>query len=370
MTYVGSTTVDDGHRTLKPSAADRPTVKVAILAHEKFPDRAKTAVGILRYADYEVVAVLDREHPGRRVSEFDIRGVQDAPIVETMADVPTCDALIIGIAPIGGGFDESWRPDVKRAIRRGCDVISGLHYFLQDDSEFARLARNNDSALRDVRRPPGDLTVADGTAGEVDATVILTVGTDCSVGKMTTTMALVNEAKTRGIDAAVVPTGQTGIMIEGWGIAVDRVISDFVNGAVERMVQEAAPQRELLVVEGQGSIVHPAYSAVTCGILHGAQPDGLILCHEANREVIHGYESFELPPIHEFVDLYEGLSAPVRDTEILAGALNTSSIASDRSARAAVTAFAEAIDKPAIDPIRFDGDAAAEAIGASTEVNL
>ncbi|MFB6193786.1 MAG: DUF1611 domain-containing protein, partial [Halobaculum sp.] len=272
------------------------------------------------------------------------------------------DELLIGIAPIGGGFDESWRPDVRGAIETGCDVTAGLHYFLNEDSEFAALAETHGVTLTDVRRPPDDLTVASGTASEVDAQVVLTVGTDCSVGKMTTTMELAAAADRAGIDARVIPTGQTGIVIEGWGNPIDRVVSDFTAGAVEEMILAVGDDHELLIVEGQGSIVHPAYSAVTCGILHGAAPDALVLCHDAGREAIHGYESFSLPPIPEYVDLYESLSAPVADAPVVAGALNTADAATDAAAREAVADYADAIDAPATDPIRFDAGDLIDAI--------
>ena len=326
-------------------------MRVALLAHERFPDDAKTALGILRYAEHDVVAVLDRDAAGTRVNEH-VPDVQDAPIVSGIdaVDAPI-DALIVGVAPIGGGFEPSWRPDVVGALERGCDVIAGLHYFLAEDEEFARLADENDCELRDVRKPPEDLTVSEDRAGEVDAEVILTVGTDCNTGKMTTTMELARAAAEAGHDAAVVPTGQTGIMIEGWGVPIDRTISDFTAGAVERMILEAGDDHDYLFVEGQGSIVHPAYSAVTCGILHGAMADKLVLCHEAGREAIHGYEDFPLPPIETYVDRYEGLAAPVHETEVAAGALNTSAY-DEAAALDAVDEFADAIDAPAADPIR------------------
>ncbi|WP_424017901.1 DUF1611 domain-containing protein [Halorientalis pallida] len=327
-------------------------MNVAVLAHERFPDRAKTAVGVLRYADYDVTAVLDRDRAGERVADH-LPDVQDAPIVADIDDVPDpVDALVIGIAPIGGEFDESWRPDVRGAIERGCDVLSGLHYFLAEDEEFAALADDRGVELRDLRRPPAELSVADGRAREVDADVVLTVGTDCSTGKMTTSAELVAAARERGIDAALIPTGQTGVLIEDWGIVVDRVPSDFVAGAVERMVRERGDDHDLLVVEGQGSITHPAYSAVTCGILHGAMPDALVLCHEAGREAIHGYEEFAIPPVAEVASLYEDLAAPVADTTVAAGALNTDQLdAAD--ANQAVIEYATAIDAPATDPVRF-----------------
>ncbi|UPV74810.1 DUF1611 domain-containing protein [Halorussus limi] len=343
-------------------------MRVAVLAHEKFPDRAKTAVGLLRYADYEVEAVLDRDNAGKRVSDF-VDDVQDAPIVAEMADAPEVDALIVGIAPIGGGFDESWRSDVTTALERGCDLISGLHYFLEDDEEFARLADENDADIWDVRRPPEDLSVAQGVADEVEAEVVLTVGTDCSVGKMTATMELLEAARERGADVGFVPTGQTGIMIENWGTPIDRVVSDFTAGAVEEMILERGDDHDYLFVEGQGSIVHPAYSAVTCGILHGSMADRLVLCHEAGREAIHGYEDTAVPPLADYVDLYEDLARPVHETEVVAGALNTWEIADDAAARDAVETFADELDAPATDPVRF-GDADDDGIDAVLEAIL
>ncbi|ESS05407.1 MAG: hypothetical protein A07HB70_02450 [uncultured archaeon A07HB70] len=327
--------------------------RVAVLAHEKFPERAKTAVGILRYADYEVAAVLDRQNAGDRVADH-LSGVPDAPVVASMSDAPAVDALVIGISPIGGGFDESWRPDVRTAVERGCDVASGLHHFLGEDEELAALAADHGVDVWDVRRPPADLTVAEGVARGVDADVVLTVGTDCSTGKMTTSMELVRAARDRGVDAAMVPTGQTGIMIEGWGTPIDRVVSDFVAGAAEDLVVRAAADHDLLVVEGQGSIVHPAYSAVTCGLLHGTMPDRLVICHAAGRDAIHGYEDYAVPPVESYVDRYESLAAPVNETRVVAGALNTAALGDDAAAREAVDAYADAVGAPATDPIRFD----------------
>jgi uncharacterized NAD-dependent epimerase/dehydratase family protein len=337
---------------------------VAVLAHDRFPDDAKTAVGVLRYAEYDVTAVIDRARAGESVADH-LPDVADAPIVGSMDDalgVADPDALLIGVAPIGGGFDDDWRPDVRAAIESGCDVIAGLHYFLGEDDEFATLAAEHGVDLVDVRRPPEDLTVSEGRAGDVDSEVVLTVGTDCSTGKMTTTLELVAAARERGIDAGFVPTGQTGIMIAGWGIPVDRVIADFAAGAVERMVREAAADHDVLFVEGQGTIVHPAYSGVTCSLLHGAMPDSLVLTHSAGREAIHGYESFPLPPVETYVDLYEDLAAPVAPAPVAAGTLDTRSIDGDDAAREAVDAYAEAVGAPATDPIRFDADEILDAL--------
>lgn len=333
------------------------TRRVALLAHGGYPDRAKTAVGVLRYADYESVAVLDREiaevDPEATTTDY-LSGVPEVPVVGRAADAPAFDVLVIGVAPIGGGFDESWRPDVRHALESGADVVAGLHQYLSRDDEFAALAREHGGEIWDVRRPPDDLTVADGVARDLNAEIICTVGTDCSTGKMTTTRELYEAAVDRGLDAAFVPTGQTGIVIEGWGIPIDRTVSDFSAGAVERMCVERS-DHDYLFVEGQGSIVHPAYSAVTCGILHGAMPDSLVLCHEAGRESVHGYESFAIPPVAAVAGLYESLAAPVAPTEIAAGALNTRTL-NEAAATEAVIEYEEALGVPAADPLRDSTD--------------
>ncbi len=335
-------------------------MRVAVLAHEKFPDRAKTAIGILRYGDYEVVAVLDRANAGDRVRDY-IPDVQDAPIVDSMAEVDDIDALLIGIAPIGGGFDPSWRADVRSAIERGADVIAGLHYFLSEDEEFATLAAEHDVELRDVRRPPDDISVSEGIARDLDAHIVETVGTDCSVGKMTVTMELVEALQAAGVDACAIPTGQTGIMIEGWGIAVDRTISDFTAGATERMLKAKADEHDVLVVEGQGSITHPAYSAVTLALLHGAMPDQLVLCHEAGREVVHGYEDFPLLSIEAAAELYETVAEPVAPTSVAGVALNTRSL-DETAAYRAVETVSGRLELPCVDPIRHDIEALASEV--------
>lgn len=325
-------------------------MRLALLAHDRFPSGAKTAQGLLRYGDHDVVAVIDRATAGSRVSDH-LEGVQDAPIVDSLEAVPEMDALVVGIAPIGGTFDETWRSDITGALARGNDVWSGLHQYLEDDEEFARLAETHDCRIWDVRRPPDDLTVSDGVARDIDATVVLTVGTDCSVGKMTTTMELVESARDRGLDVGMVPTGQTGVMLEGDGIVVDRVVSDFAAGALERMMLER-DHHDYLVVEGQGSIVHPAYSGVTSSILHGTLADGLVLCHEAGRDVIHGYESFSLPPVSEIAGLYESLAGALTPCSVVGGALNTSAL-SPRDAQTALETYENGIDAPATDPVRF-----------------
>lgn len=327
-------------------------MRAVVLAHDHFPDRAKTALGVMRYSDYDIAGVLDRENAGATADDF-LDDLGEIPVVEGASEIDSADVLIIGISVMGGNFDSSWRDDVTTALERGWDVVSGLHTFLNDDAEFRELAEENGCDIWDVRNPPDELGVSDGSAADVDAEVILTVGTDCSIGKMTSTMELCGTAREMGYDAAVIPTGQTGIIVEGWGTPIDRVVSDFVAGAVEEMIVEKGSEHDYLFVEGQGSIIHPSYSGVTCGILHGSMPDKLVLCHESNRKSVHGFSDTSLPSPGAFGELYESLCDPVRPAEVVAGALNTSRIEDDREARRTVEEYETEIGSPATDPVRF-----------------
>ncbi|RMF96058.1 MAG: DUF1611 domain-containing protein, partial [Planctomycetota bacterium] len=249
------------------------------------PQRAKTAYSILRYRAEEVVAVLDRDWAGKTAGEaYGVGG--DVPIVEKLEDVQNARSLVIGIAPPGGKIPPQWRPIVLDAIARGWNIVSGLHDFLRDDPEFVAAAEKAGVELIDVRdNRERDVATWEGIRD--DCLRIHTVGNDCGVGKMVTAIELTEGLKRAGIDAKFVATGQTGIMIEGDGCPIDRVISDFVPGAAENLVR-ANQHHEVIVVEGQGSLFHPRYSCVTLGLLHGIRPHGLILCWEAGRTHVGG----------------------------------------------------------------------------------
>jgi uncharacterized NAD-dependent epimerase/dehydratase family protein len=208
----------------------------------------------------------------------------------------------------------------------------------------------------DARKPPHDLGIADGRAAEVSAYVLLTVGTDCNVGKMTAQLELAVALKERGHRAQFVATGQTGIFIEGWGIAVDAVVADFIAGAAEQLVLRGARDADIVLVEGQGSLIHPGYSGVTLGLLHGCCPDALILCHQATRDFIGDYHGREpwvrIPPLPEVVDIYERAAAPVRSAKVIGISLNTFDL-DDAAARAAVERASQETGLPATDPVRF-----------------
>lgn len=330
--------------------------RIAILAHGGYPENGKTMEGVMRYGDYDIAAVLAHDYAGSNTREH----FPDLPATPVRADMTRVDgpidALLIGVAPVGGGIADQWRADIRAALERGCDIISGLHDQLSDDPEFAALAAEYGATIHELREPPADLPVASGAAAEVDATVILTVGTDCAVGKMTTTMTLAEAARDRGLDATVVATGQTGIAITGHGIAIDRVPADFAAGAAEQLVVEAGADADLVIVEGQAAIIHPAFAADSIALLHGAMPDYLVLCHDATRETYHNFDSFELPSVERYVDSYTSIAEPINPTTMLGGALDTSALDGDAAARRAVEAYGDRLGAPATDVVRFGAD--------------
>ena len=231
-----------------------------------------------------------------------------------------------------------------------------------DDPELSEVAARNGVELRDLRRPPPGLDCPTGANLEVDARIVLTVGSDCAIGKMTVSLELDRAARARGIASEFVPTGQTGIAIAGWGIAVDAVVSDFLAGAAEQLVVEGRRRGgELLFVEGQGSLVHPAYSGVTLGLFHGSVPHLLVLCHRAGTTEIEGSPGHPIPPLTELVALHERASLPRRRARVVAVAVNTGGL--DAAAAAAAVAEAEAATGlPACDPVRDGADTLLDAV--------
>ena len=321
------------------------------------PMTSKTANSVIRYLPDRTVGVLDRQHAGRTVQ--DVLGFGGTiPVVGSMRDGlalgPT--AVLIGIAPQGGRMPADWREWLAEALDHGCDLWSGLHTFLGDDPLLAERARVRGRTILDLRRPPPDLPIASGLAKSVEPLVVLTVGTDCNVGKMTAQLQLIRRLNERGLRARFVATGQTGIMIEGWGIAVDAVVADFIAGAAERLVLEGSRNADVVLVEGQGSINHPGYSGVTLGLLHGACPDALILCHQSSRKYIGDYREaawLRIPPLAEYVRWYESIASAVHPTRVIGISLNTYDL-NDIDARRACDQAQQDTGLPATDPVRFD----------------
>jgi uncharacterized NAD-dependent epimerase/dehydratase family protein len=321
------------------------------------PHYGKTMQGIVRYGPDPVVAIFDSKRPGETHEGIPIVGrIEDAlPYEPTVA--------VVGVATQGGRFPPAWRELLKSCIANGLDVESGLHEFISEDSELRELADEHGVALRDLRRPPEGLSVPTGANLEVAAKIVLTVGSDCAIGKKTVAVELDLEARRRGLASVFVPTGQTGIAIAGWGIAVDAVVADFLAGAAERLVIEGAERGgELLFVEGQGSLIHPMYSGVTLGLVHGAAPHAFVLVHRAGQVEIEGCPGHPILPLRELVELHERISLPARRARVVCVAVNTAEIESDDDARAAVAAVADETGLPADDPVRFGAGALLDAV--------
>ena len=321
------------------------------------PHYGKTMRGIIRYAADPVVAILDSARAGETHDGI--------PVVGTVGDALTYGptVAIVGVATQGGRFPPAWRELLKACIEHRLDVESGLHEFLTDDAELCALAERHGVGLRDLRRPPEGLSVPTGANLDVASKIVLTVGSDCAIGKKTVAVELDLEARRRGLRSVFVPTGQTGIAIAGWGIAVDAVVADFLAGAAEQLVVEGAARGgELLFVEGQGSLVHPMYSGVTLGLVHGSAPHAFVLCHRARSTEIEGCPGHAIPPLAELVELHERVSLPRRKATVACVAVNTSEIASADEARREIARVAGETELPADDPVRFGSGALLDAV--------
>jgi len=335
--------------------------RLLILAegHSGDPHYGKTARGVLRYRRRDVVAVLDSQRAGETIDGLPIVGsVNDA-----LCFNPT--TALVGVATQGGRFPPAWRELLKSCIAKGLDVENGLHQFISDDAELAELADRHRVTLTDLRQPPAGLNVPTGENLELPARIVLTVGSDCAIGKMTVAIELDAEARRRGMKSVFVPTGQTGIAIAGWGLSIDAVVSDFVAGAAERLVVEGHRRGgELLIVEGQGALTHPAYSGVTLGLIHGSAPHAYVLCHKAGATEVEGYPGHPLASLADLVELHERISLTVRPARVAAIALNTAGLEDDEARAAAEEVEAET-GLFADDPVRFGAGRLLDAVIAA-----
>src|SRR3954451_5286063 len=334
--------------------------RLVILAEGEFtPHSGKTAFGVIRYGRDDVVAVIDSTKAGQKVDAS--LTAHDIPIVaslgEGLARPDRPYALLIGIAPTGGRLPDAWRTVILEAIAAGLDVLSGLHTFLGDDPGFRAAAAARGTEIVDYRRPPDRFETAVGRRHRPGKRVILTVGSDCAIGKMSVALEWRRAAVAAGDSASFVPTGQTGMMIEGWGVAVDRLISDFAQGTIEWLVEQGEELGDWVLVEGQGSLDHPAYSSVTLALIHGATPHAMVMVHKAGLTE-HDFDhlpeaSFPIASLRPFIDLHEQVAGLVAPSAVVAIALNTSAIASHEAARAEIERVAAETGLPVDDPVRF-----------------
>ncbi len=322
---------------------------------------SKSAACLLRYRASDVVGIVDSVAVGLDLTA----PIPWAPPVPILSNVEAAehlrpDALYVGVAPVGGALPLAMRAHVLAALHGGLDVVSGLHEFLADDPELAAAAVAGGGRVYDLRRPPATRTVAAARTLTTRCRRVLTVGTDCNVGKMVAAVELANAARKHGLDARFVATGQTGIMVAGRGVAIDACVADFAAGAIEQQVLGVA-DADLCIVEGQGSLGHPGFSGVTLALLHGACPDVLVLVHQLGRTHYKAPPHSPLPPLDELRGAYEQVTALLHPARVVAVALNTLGVVDSEAARAAVEIEVR-LGVPVADPIRNGCDRLLSAI--------
>ena len=315
--------------------------------------RAKTAVSLLRYHPEQVVAVLDDQEAGQTAdSLFGVGG--SIPVVGSLDEVKGADTLLIGIATSGGFLPEPMRAVILEAIGRGMNIVAGLHTFLCDDPELRQAAEQAGITLDDVRKND-ERDVAQRKDINDTCLRIQTVGHDCSVGKMIVSIELALALQQAGRDAQFVATGQTGIMIEGSGIPIDCVVADFINGAAEKLVLQNQ-QHEVMIIEGQGSLVQPRYSSVTLGLLHGCVPHGLVMCYEMGRTQVYGMEHLTIPPLKDIIELYEHAADHRYPCKVIGIAMNTKNISDEAAIEDERKRLRDTFGLPVCDVIRHGSD--------------
>jgi len=312
------------------------------------PFLAKTAMSLIRYRGDHVAAVLETIADGENAA--DVFGIGETiPLISSLLEAPDADAIYIGIAPPGGKLPREWRDLLMQAVRQRLDIVSGLHDFLADDAELVALAQEHGAQLIDVRRNQYR-DIANAQPFRQDSVRIHAVGQDCALGKMVATLEVERGLSQRGESAAFVATGQTGIMISGRGVPIDCVVSDFVNGTIEHHIRQVE-DHDFLLIEGQGSIGHPAYSSVTAGLLHGSAPHGLIYCYEAGRTHVGGIEHFPLHSHRDLIRTYEMLANLRHPCRVIGVAVNTRNL-TEEQAYAELAQARETLGLPVCDVYR------------------
>ena len=302
---------------------------------------AKTAFGLRDWA------------PERCVGEFALPGAKVSVGLPSLRPTEAFDrgarSLVIGVANSGGFIADAWVPALVEGLEAGLDIVSGMHSKLIRIPELRYGAERLNRRLIDIRTPPENIPIATGL--KRSGKRLLTVGTDCALGKKYTALSITRAFAARNVDARFRATGQTGIMISGGGIPMDSVVSDFAAGAAE-MLSPAADRDHWDVIEGQGSLLHPAYAGVSLALLHGSQPDVFVVCHDPNRTRLLGDEEFAVPPVEEIIELTVALGRRTNPAIRCAGiSLNTSALGDEEAARLCASE-ADRLGLPVADPIR------------------
>ncbi|MEB3359394.1 MAG: DUF1611 domain-containing protein [Synechococcales bacterium] len=341
----------------------QPHHRLAILLHDGLTGAGgKTGISLLRYSELPIVAVIDQSSVGQSLA--DLVGIgRDIPIVASVADALAFqpDVLAIGIAPSGGALPDPWKQEIQTAVAAGLSVVNGLHTPMASDPLFKIVKA--DQWIWDVRREPAGLTIGQGRARSLPCRRVLAVGTDMSVGKMSTCLELHRVCRERGLRSRFLATGQTGLMLGEDGIPLDAVRIDFAAGAVEQLVIKYGQDHDILFVEGQGSLMHPG-STATLPLIRGSQPTHLVLVHRAGQAHIRDLPDFPIPPLPEAIRVYEtvagagGAFAPVK---VAAIALNTFHLP-EAAAKAAIEQAHQETGLPCTDVIRFGAEAIADVL--------
>lgn len=321
------------------------------------PDKGKTASSILRYRPTEVVGVLDSTQAGKTAQE--LLGVGGAVPCRASVHDFKADELLVGVAPAGLKFPAMWRKHILEAIELGWNITSGVHTFLNEDPEISAAASRKGVRLWDVRTPPPGIGTSLDVAKDAKVLRVHTVGLDCSVGKMTVSIEIDRALRERGVNSRFLATGQTGIMVSDYGLPIDRIISDFVAGASEKLILEN-DDREVVQIEGQGSLFHPLFSGVTLGLLHGSAPDFLILCSKPTRACIVE-TTRPMPSLTEAMNIFTRCANLIHPCKIIGIAVNTFGM-DEESARAEVDRAAKETGLPTTDVLRYGVDKLIDAI--------
>lgn len=307
---------------------------------------------LVRYGKYDFIGIVDKNRVGKNISDFinvDRKISFIATLDEALKEKP--ETLIIGVAPRDGKLPPEWKKDIFIAMQNGLNIYNGMHNFLTDDKEFSNAASKYNVQIWDLRKPPTGLKVGMGLTKDIKSKVVMTIGTDCAIGKLTATIELENEAQKRNFKSVLIPTGQTAMAIYGFGISVDAVVGDFMAGACEKLVLDHAKDNDFIFVEGQGSIFHVGYSGVTLSMLHGVLPTHMVLCHNPLRTCMKD-SNLKLPSLPYIAKMYENMTPEYRKGKVVGVCMNLSKY-TDKESKRIINEIEEKTGLPTTDPIKY-----------------
>ena len=335
--------------------------KIVILSHGAFNYiKNKTGNMLIRYRTDEVIALLDRTKSGMTAND-ELGYGGNIPVLDNFdacIDLEP-DTLVIGNASQGGFISDDYRAEVIKAIEFGCDIISGMHHFINDDVEFVQLAEKHNVSLFDLRRPPDPPNFPKGSWHKRKIPVLLIVGTDCDTGKMTTAWKVSERLKSRGRKVEFIGTGQTGILLSGAGVPIDAVKADFMAGEIEYLIDKVSEDTELIIVEGQGALTNQYYAGVTLGLLHGAMPDYMLMTHDPARGL--DVTDYPMATMRLVMDMHLDLMSNFKKSKFIGINLLTFKL-SDEDARIEIDKVKEEYSMATTDLIRYGSNELIETI--------